>query len=148
MSSKFDLGLAATAKHNEGNSDREGASPVRHAISWFELPVTDIDRAVAFYATVLGTELAAISEADDRRYAMFPAEDGVSGAIVQGEGYLPSTEGALVFLNVGDVLQPVLDRVEAAGGRVLLPRRDMGGWGVAAFIVDTEGNKVALHAMA
>jgi uncharacterized protein len=121
---------------------------VRHAISWFELPVTDIDRAVAFYATILRTGLGPISEADGRRYAMFPAEDGVSGAIVQGEGYVPSTEGALVFLNAGDALQPVLDRVKAAGGRVLLPRLGMGGWGVAAFIVDTEGNKVALHAMA
>jgi predicted enzyme related to lactoylglutathione lyase len=121
---------------------------MRHAISWFELPVTDLDRAVAFYTTILGTSLAEIAEADDRRFAMFPAEDGVSGAIVQGEGYLPSTEGALVFLNAGDNLQPVVDRVEAAGGRVLLPRMDMGEWGVAAFIVDTEGNKVALHAMA
>jgi predicted enzyme related to lactoylglutathione lyase len=121
---------------------------MRHAISWFELPVTDLDRAVAFYTTILGTTLAEIAEADDRRFAMFPAEDGVSGAIVQGEGYLPSTEGALVFLNAGDILQPVVDRVEAAGGRVLLPRMDMGQWGVAAFIVDTEGNKVALHAMA
>jgi predicted enzyme related to lactoylglutathione lyase len=121
---------------------------MKHAISWFELPVTDLERAEAFYTTILGTPLAEIAEADDRRFAMFPAEDGVSGAIVQGDGYLPSTEGALVFLNAGDILQPVVDRVEAAGGRVLLPRMDMGQWGVAAFIVDTEGNKVALHAMA
>jgi uncharacterized protein len=121
---------------------------MRHAISWFELPVTDLERAAAFYAAILGTALAEVAEADDRRFAMFPAEDGVSGAIVQGEGYLPSTEGALVFLNAGDALQPVVDRVEAAGGRVLLPRMDMGEWGVAAFIVDTEGNKVALHATA
>jgi uncharacterized protein len=121
---------------------------VKHALSWFELPVTDIDRSVAFYTTILGTSLGAIAEADGRRYAMFPAEDGVSGAIVQGEGYVPSTEGALVFLNAGDVLQPVVDRVETAGGRVLLPRMEMGEYGAAAFIVDTEGNKVALHAMA
>jgi predicted enzyme related to lactoylglutathione lyase len=121
---------------------------MKHAVSWFELPVTDLDRAVAFYTTILGTTLTEIAEADDRRFAMFPAEDGVGGAIVQGEGYVPSTEGTLVFLNVGDVLEPVVNRVEAAGGRVLLPRMDMGEWGVAAFIVDTEGNKVALHAMA
>ena len=57
-------------------------------------------------------------------------------------------EGTLVFLNAGDVLQPVVDRVEAAGGRVLSARMHMGEFGVAAFIVDTEGNKVALHAMA
>jgi uncharacterized protein len=86
-------------------------------------------------------------EADDRRFAMFPAEDGVSGALVQGDGYVPSTEGTLVLLNAGDALQPVVDRVEAAGGRVLMRRMDMGEWGGAAFIVDTEGNRVALHAM-
>jgi predicted enzyme related to lactoylglutathione lyase len=120
---------------------------VKHAVSWFELPVSDLERATAFYATTLGVELGDIAEADDRRFAMFPAEDGVSGALVQGEGYVPSMEGALVFLNAGDALQPVVDRVEAAGGRVLLPRMDMGEWGVAAFVVDTEGNKVALHAM-
>jgi uncharacterized protein len=119
---------------------------VRHAISWFELPVADLKRAIAFYATILGTTLGEITEADERRYAMFPAEDGVSGALVQGEGYVPSREGALVFVNAGDTLEPVVDRVEAAGGQVLLRRIDMGDWGVAAFIVDTEGNKVALHA--
>jgi predicted enzyme related to lactoylglutathione lyase len=121
---------------------------MRHAISWFELPVTDLERAVAFYNTVLGIRLSDIAEADDRSFAMFPASDGVSGAIVHGESYVPSTEGALVFLNAGDELEPVVTRVEAAGGRVLLPRMDMGEWGVAAFIVDSEGNRVALHATA
>jgi predicted enzyme related to lactoylglutathione lyase len=120
----------------------------RSAISWFELPATDLERAVAFYAAILGKGLAEIAEADDRRFAMFPAEDGVSGAVVQGEGYVPSDKGALVFLNAGDELEPVVSRVEAAGGRVLTPRFDMGEWGVAAFIVDSEGNKVALHATA
>jgi predicted enzyme related to lactoylglutathione lyase len=121
---------------------------VRHAVSWFELPVTDLERAVASYTTILGTPLAAIAEADGRRYAMFPAEGGVGGAIVQGEGYVPSAEGALLFLNAGDALQPVVGRVEAAGGRVVVPHLEMGDWGVAAFIVDSEGNKVALHAIA
>jgi uncharacterized protein len=121
---------------------------MQHAIAWFELPVTDLERAAAFYNTVLGTRLSDVTNADDRRFAMFPAEDGVTGAIVQGEGYRPSTDGALVFLNAGAGLEPVVTRVEEAGGRVLLPRMDMGEWGVAAFIIDSEGNKVALHAAA
>jgi predicted enzyme related to lactoylglutathione lyase len=126
----------------------EEAAVMRHATNWFELPVTDLDRAKAFYSAILGTALSEIAEADDRRFAMFPAEDGVSGAIVLGEGYVPSREGALIFLNAGDELEPAVNRVEAAGGRVLLPRMDMDEWGVAAFIVDSEGNKVALHAAA
>jgi uncharacterized protein len=126
----------------------EEAAVMRHAISWFELPVTDLDRAAAFYNAVLEGRLSDIAEADDRRFAMFPAEDGVTGAIVLGEGYVPSREGALIFLNAGDELEPAVNRVQVAGGRVLMPRMDMGEWGVAAFIVDSEGNKVALHAAA
>jgi predicted enzyme related to lactoylglutathione lyase len=121
---------------------------MRDAVSWFELPATELDRAVNFYSTILGTRLGEIAEADDRRFAMFPAEGGVNGAVVQGKGYAPSEEGVLVFLNAGDLLHPVVERVEPAGGRVLMPRMEMGAWGVAAFIVDTEGNRVALHATA
>jgi uncharacterized protein len=120
---------------------------MKHAISWFELPATDLERAATFYTTILDAPLGEIVEVDGRRFAMFQAEDGVNGAVVEGDGYEPSADGALVFLNAGEVLQPVVDRVEPAGGRVLMPRMDMGDWGVAAFILDTEGNRVALHAM-
>jgi uncharacterized protein len=118
---------------------------LKNAISWFELPATDLDRAMTFYAEILGTKLGDVMEADGRRYAMFPAE-GVSGALVQGGGYVPSREGSLLFLDAGASLEAAVDRVEPAGGHVELARMDMGDWGVAAFIVDTEGNRVALHA--
>jgi predicted enzyme related to lactoylglutathione lyase len=85
-------------------------------------------------------------DTDDRLFAMFPVEAGVTGALVRGNGHRPSTEGALVFLNADDELQPVVERVEEAGGRVISPLFDMGEWGVAAFIIDSEGNKAALHA--
>jgi predicted enzyme related to lactoylglutathione lyase len=87
-------------------------SSVKHAISWFELPVSDLDRAMDFYASILGTEFGPATRADGRRYAMFPAEERVSGALVQGEGYVPSREGSLLFLNAGDSLEPVIGRVE------------------------------------
>jgi uncharacterized protein len=119
---------------------------MQHAISWFELAVADLERASAFYSAVLDAPLGDITDAGDRRFAMFSAEDGVSGALVQGERYKPSADGALIFLNVGDLLAPAIERVESAGGRVVSPRMEMGDWGVAAFIIDTEGNKVALHA--
>jgi predicted enzyme related to lactoylglutathione lyase len=101
---------------------------MRDAISWFELPATNLERAIAFYDAVLRTKLGEITRADDRRYAMFPADDGVSGALVQGEGYVPSREGALVFLTAGDSLGSVVPGVEPAGGRVLLAHMDMGDW--------------------
>jgi uncharacterized protein len=119
---------------------------MRHAISWFELPVTDLGRAATFYGAILGSKLGEVTRAEDRLYVMFPAEEGVGGALVQGEGYVPSPNGCLPFLNAGDSLEPVVGRVQEAGGRVLEARREMGDWGVAAFIEDSEGNKVALHA--
>jgi predicted enzyme related to lactoylglutathione lyase len=121
---------------------------MRNAISWFELPVTDLTRAITFYETVLGQPLGKVTAAGNRRFAMFSAEDGVTGAVVQGDGYVPSDRGALVFLHDGDELDPAVRRVEAGGGRVELARFDMGDWGVAAFITDSEGNRVALHAKA
>jgi uncharacterized protein len=119
---------------------------MKNAVSWFELPVYDLERATTFYSQILRISLSDMMEADDRLFAMFPVEAGVTGALVRGDGYRPSTEGALVFLNAGDELQPVVERVEEAGGRVISPHFDMGEWGVAAFIIDSEGNKVALHA--
>jgi predicted enzyme related to lactoylglutathione lyase len=78
--------------------------------------------------------------------AMFPmTPEDVSGAIVQGEGYVPSTEGALLYLNGGDDLSAVLGRVESAGGKVVLPKTSINEYGFMAFFTDTEGNKVGLH---
>jgi len=118
---------------------------VKHAISWFELPVTDLDRAATFYGAILRASFGPITRAEGRRYLVFPAEGGISGALVQGESYVPSREGSLLFLEAGESIGAVVGRVETAGGAVLA-RVDMGDWGVAAFIVDAEGNRVALHA--
>jgi uncharacterized protein len=84
---------------------------MRHAISWFELPVTDLGRAATFYGAILGSKLGEVTRAEDRLYVMFPAEEGVGGALVQGEGYVPSPNGCLPFLNAGDSLEPVVGRV-------------------------------------
>jgi len=79
--------------------------------------------------------------------SMFPAEDGVGGGVIRGEGYVPSAEGTVVYLNAGDDLNVVLGRVQAAGGQVLLPKTSIGSNGYMAFFLDTEGNKVGLHSM-
>ena len=69
----------------------------------------------------------------------------MNGALVCGEGYVPSSSGAIVYLNCNPSLDAVLGRVEAAGGRIVVPRTDIGENGAFAFILDTEGNRVALH---
>jgi predicted enzyme related to lactoylglutathione lyase len=79
--------------------------------------------------------------------AMLMVEDGVGFGIVQGDGYTPSTEGTVVYLNGGEDLALPLGKVEAAGGKVLSPKQGIGENGFMAFFQDTEGNKVGLHSM-
>ena len=120
-----------------------------NALNWFEIPATDINRAVKFYNAVLGVEMEPIEMMPGFHMAMLPYEPskGVGGGILQGEGYVPSTDGTVVYLNGGEDLSVPLGRVEAAGGQVLQPKTDIGENGFMAYILDTEGNKVGLHSM-
>jgi predicted enzyme related to lactoylglutathione lyase len=117
------------------------------ALNWFEIPVNDFGRAKKFYEEIFGFELTTMEMSDGFPMGMFPSEEGVGGAIIQGEGYTPSGTGTIVYLNAGDDLSNVLNKVEAVGGKVLMPKTDIGENGFAAFFRDSEGNRVGLHSM-
>jgi predicted enzyme related to lactoylglutathione lyase len=120
-----------------------------NSINWFEIPVTDFDRAKAFYSSLFDAEIEEMPS-PDYRYGMLPADmqnGGVGGGIVQGAGYEPSDKGSIVYLNGGDDLDVPLARVEAAGGKITMPKTSIGQNGFMAQFIDTEGNKVALHSM-
>ena len=116
------------------------------AVNWFEIPVKDFKRASAFYEQVLDLEIHVMPH-PEYQYGIIPCdmEKGIGGAIVEGEGYEPSAIGSLVYLNGGDDLAVPLGRVEAAGGKVLLPKTSLGPNGFMAHFIDSEGNKVAFH---
>jgi predicted enzyme related to lactoylglutathione lyase len=117
-----------------------------HTINWFEIPAKNFDRAVKFYSTILGVTM---EKTNMMGFDMgfFPGQQGdVSGAVVCGEGYVPSDKGMLVYLNGGDDLNNVLSKVEAAGGKVAVPKTKITDEiGYFAIFMDTEGNKAALH---
>jgi predicted enzyme related to lactoylglutathione lyase len=120
---------------------------MKNAINWFEIPVKDFDKAKKFYETILGADMQ-VMEAMGMKSAFFPAElqtGGIGGCIIQGEGYEPSSKGSLVYLNGGDDLGVPLSKVEAAGGKILLPKTAIGPNGFMAHFTDTEGNKIGLH---
>lgn len=120
-----------------------------NSINWFEIPVTDFARAKKFYETLYNAEIQEMPH-PTFKYGMLPADmqnGGIGGGIVQGEGFEPSTKGALIYLNGGDDLTTPLSKVEKAGGKILLPKTSLGPNGFMAHILDTEGNKVALHSM-
>ncbi len=118
-----------------------------NAINWFEIPVIDIDRASDFYSRVLDGELPR-QEIMDTKMAFLPMEGqgSVGGALCQSAMHKPSQEGAVIYLNGGEDLSSPLDRVEGAGGKVVMPKTKISDEiGYMAFFTDTEGNKVAFH---
>lgn len=122
------------------------------AITWFQIPASDAARAKAFYETVCGVPLEKMDAGPDMEMWGFPADwrrGEIGGAIVCGEGAVPSATGTAVFLNANPDLQVILDRVEGAGGKILMPKTEIGmeGAGCFAMIMDSEGNTVGLHSM-
>ena len=117
------------------------------ALNWFEIPVTDLARAKRFYGNLLQTELRD-ETIGGQSMAIFPYQPGggVGGALIAGNQFVPSHDGAVVYLNAGDDLDGAIGRVEAGGGKVVLGRTLLSETiGSIAWFVDTEGNRVALH---
>jgi uncharacterized protein len=120
-----------------------------NVINWFEIPVTNFDRACDFYAKVLGGDVQKMDMPSGLKMGFLPGSgpDGAGGAVVKGEGYEPSQKGSVLYLNGGDDLSVPLGRIEKAGGKVIMPKTSIGENGFIARFVDTEGNRVALHSM-
>ena len=129
-------------------SETQEAKEAKHAVNWFEIPVSQIERAAKFYSDIFDIKMEK-QEWQGVKMAFFPGggKDTVHGALVQGEGYTPSDKGTLVYLNGSPDLSAALSRVEKAGGKVVKPKFAIGEHGFIAYFTDTEGNKVALHSM-
>jgi predicted enzyme related to lactoylglutathione lyase len=116
------------------------------SIFWFEIPATDIDRAIKFYSHIFESELQKIEVNEGYPMAMLPESVGGGGAIVQGDIYQPASGGVLIYLNVGDQFDDIYERILGAGGQIAMEKVDMGGHGFSAFFIDSEGNKIGLAA--
>ena len=123
---------------------------MKNVINWFEIPVKNFATAKSFYQTVLNAPLTD-SPNPTIQYAFLPIDQnqgGIGGALIQAENNEPSMNGTTVYLNGGNDLSDSLSRVEAAGGKIILPKTEIGGgMGFMALFIDSEGNKVGLHSM-
>lgn len=117
-------------------------------VSIVEIPVADFNRAVKFYSAVLGI---AIEEVDmgGVQMGVFPGSDEVVNlALAKGDDYKPATGGPLIYLNAGNELQPILDKIEKNGGQTIVPKTEISPeMGYFALFLDSEGNRMGLHAM-
>lgn len=112
---------------------------------YFEIPVADLERAIAFYAQVFDCELERVV-IDGHAMARFPPVSGartITGALAQGDSYAPGKQGARIYFDT-ESIDATLRRVAQAGGRVLYPRASIGELGWVAEFEDSEGNCIAL----
>lgn len=132
-----------TTKNTLTNSKEKD---VKSYISMFEIPATDISRAINFYQALLNIKIEKM-DVEGMQMGILPYEGQVvHGVIIMADGYKPSTNGVTMYLNAGDNLQVVLDKVEKNDGKILTPKTphaDESGY--FAIFVDSEGNKMALN---
>ena len=115
-------------------------------LNWYEIPAIDFKRAVKFYEKVLGVTVHA-QEMNGMKVGFMPQEgESVGGAIMTGPGQTPSETGTTIYFKGGDDLSPMLARVSAAGGSVIMPKTLVSKQiGHIALFLDCEGNRVGLH---
>jgi len=121
---------------------------MENLISMFEIPASDFQRAITFYKAILDTEIEEL-DWQGTKMGLFPADGtNVSGSIIEAAGYRPSSDGVIIYLNGGDNLQVILDKVEANNGKVIVAKTEISPeMGFYATFADTEGNKLGLHSM-
>ncbi|SHF01709.1 hypothetical protein SAMN03080594_102347 [Arenibacter palladensis] len=139
-------GTSATKPNVNKDTTIDKDKNMKSFISLFEIPATDISRAINFYQTILDIKIEKI-EVPGMEMGIFPYDGQmVTGVIVNSEGYRPSVDGVTIYLNGGDNLQHILDKVDDNGGKIIIPKTSHAdGNGFFALFTDTEGNKLGLN---
>lgn len=121
-----------------------------NALNWFEIPVADLKRAQDFYEGIFDMQMVGLGEMMGMEMVGFPIDmmsGKVGGGLAKSEYHQPSQSGTLVYLNANPSIQNILDRIEEFGGLVLMEKTHISNQiGYMAFIKDTEGNRIGLHA--
>ncbi len=114
-------------------------------VTWFEIPAIDFQQAVRFYSHIFDIEMAQ-NITDVNAMAFFPMTSGIGGAVIAGPGSIPCDKGPLIYLNGGNDLNNVLNKVEEVGGRIVMPKTYISKEaGYFAIFIDSQGNKLAMH---
>ena len=111
---------------------------------WFDIPVTDLERAADFYRTVLNIKVE-VQNFGDVHFGVLEHEEGNGGCLVPNPEEAGAPAGILVYLNVNGRIRSALNSVKTAGGQVIQEIHSLGPHGFRALIKDSEGNTLALH---
>ncbi len=138
--------LDTAAKNQDLLTNKKMSTMNNSFISLFEIPATDISRAINFYQAILDVNIEKM-EMPGMEMGIFPYENQmVTGVIMKGEDFKPSADGVTIYLNGGDNLQTILDKIEVNGGKIIVPKTaHADNSGFFALFLDTEGNKLGLN---
>ena len=118
---------------------------MNHQIVWCDIPVTNLDRAIKFYSAVIGATVTKETHGD-MSFGLLPHVDtSVGGCLIVTADAKPSVDGPLVYLNCAGRLDAAVAAAESGGGKVITPKHPIGPYGFKAVILDSEGNRIALH---
>ncbi len=117
-----------------------------NVINWFEIPAQDVDRACGFYSALIGARFQRDPQMPDNAFFEH-GDSSVGGEVCRADYLNPGSGGVLIYLNAPEGVAEALSRVEAAGGKIVMPRRAIGPHGYIAVVRDTEGNTIGLHNM-
>jgi predicted enzyme related to lactoylglutathione lyase len=129
---------------------QKGNTPMK-VITWFQIPATDLERAVKFYREIVGASFHRMDNAEGK-HAFFALDTmdtlRTGGEIVESSAFgKPGQDGVTIYLNAPGGVDAVLAKVPGAGGKVLVPKTSIGENGFYAIILDTEGNRLGLHSV-
>lgn len=128
------------------NSKTKHTIEMKNPVTYFEIPVNDMKKAIQFYNLVFGFEFER-NTIDGNEMAFFPLSEngkGISGALAKGKTYKPSKNGTLIYFDSEDIDQTLI-KVKKVGGKILYPKTAIGALGFVAEFEDSEGNRIAIH---
>jgi imidazolonepropionase-like amidohydrolase/predicted enzyme related to lactoylglutathione lyase len=131
---------------DEETATPQGVPPNANPVGWFEIPVTDMPRAKAFYEHVLNVRLQPfnLGPLEMAFFPMRPGTGGAAGALMKGEAFQPSQQGVQIYFTTPDI-DGTLERVQERAGNVVLPKTPIGPLGFVASFEDSEGNRIGLR---
>ena len=137
-----------TDEVNPKNIQTQNANNMNNLISIVEIPTSDFSRAVKFYQTNLDVTKEEVDMGGTQMGVLPSDGETVNVVLVKGDDYTPTVDGSVLYLNAGNDLQPMLDKVAQNGGQVILSKTEISPeMGYFALFIDTEGNKLGLHSV-
>lgn len=114
-------------------------------ITWFEIPATDIDRAIAFYSKLFQIDLVKM-DCGTEQMAFFPEDFPLGGMISKADKFNPSRDGIILYFDGGENMEEKLKIAADLGGEIVRPKTKIDNDnGYFSLVLDSEGNRIGFY---